>query len=231
MSGRSLAVVCAGGKDVALAPRSRFTSCVFALRPDLLARTALSVMAVVIVPGVVAEITARDDVLELDGERTLTALVSVAFMLGAATAAVAWAFRQHPIERASLGLAAVLVVLAVQEWTDLHLSLERALGVRWELVYAPLAAVGAACGLATLRSMRGALERRLMTGGALLFVLAHALGQRPFVGPELIDDTLLGVEEILDMAAALLIWLSFAYAAEELEKHAAAPHEPQQPSN
>ena len=187
-------------------------------------------MVAVIVPGVVAEITGRDDVFELDGDQKLAALVSAAFALGAAIAAVAWASRQHPIELAPLGLGALLVVLAVQEWTDLHYDLERALGVRWELVYAPLAAAGAAFALATLRSFPGPLARRAMTGGALLWLLAQGVWLRPFVGSELVDDTLLGAEEILEMAGFLLIWLSFAYAAVEPEKHAAAPRAVQPPS-
>jgi hypothetical protein len=182
-------------------------------------------MAVVFVLGVAAEVTARDDVFELDGDQKLTALVSAAFLLGAATAAAAWALWQRPMDRPPLGLAALFVVLAVQEWTDLHSELETALGVRWELVYAPLGAAGAALAWATLRSMRGPLERRVLIGGALLWVVAQVLDQRPFVGPELVDDTLLGAAEMLEMAGSLLIWLSFAYAAEELQRHAAAPGE------
>jgi hypothetical protein len=80
--------------------RSRFTSQVFAVRPGVLAGTGLAAIAALILPGALAETSARDNVFELDDDWTLGALVSAAILLGAATAAAAWAFREHPIDRA-----------------------------------------------------------------------------------------------------------------------------------
>ena len=205
--------------------RSRFRSYIFAVSPALVARTGLGVMAALIVPGVLAETSSRDNVFELDNDRTLAALVSAAIMLGAAAAAAAWAFRRQRFERAPLGLAALFVGAAAHEWIGLHYEVEALFGVSWELVYAPIAAAGAALALATLRSMRGQLERRMMVAGGLLWLLAQGLDHRGVIGSELVDDVFQGAEEIAEMAGSLLFWLSFAYAAERLEKRRAALRE------
>jgi peptidoglycan/LPS O-acetylase OafA/YrhL len=199
-------------------------------RPALVARIGLAAIAALIPPGTLAELTPRDNVFELDDDWTLAALLTFAILLGAAAAAVAWAFRRRPVDRAPVVLAALLVALAVDELTSLHQHVETAVGVNWELVYALPAAAAAACAFASARGMPGRLERRLMAGAGLLWLLAQALDHRPAEGSEAVDDILEGAEEIMELCGSLLIWLSFAYAYAGLARQAAALHTSRAPS-
>ncbi|GIG29388.1 hypothetical protein [Cellulomonas marina] len=104
-----------------------------------------------------------------DDERTIPAAWSAMMLLAAAAVAVPAAVRSS---RLYAWVAAGALLMAADEWAALHETLERDLGVDWQVLYAPLGVVAVVLAVLLLRRLWRTDRRTL----ALLVVVAALWG-------------------------------------------------------
>ncbi|MCY7396226.1 MAG: hypothetical protein LH468_08780 [Nocardioides sp.] len=90
-------------------------------------------------------------VFDLDGEWVVPSVWSCALL--AAAAAATWAARGD-LGRATVPVAALFAFMALDELASAHERLESAVGVDWQLLYAPVVLAGGVAWLLMLRDLR-----------------------------------------------------------------------------
>ena len=188
------------------------------LSPRAFAIGAALLIAGLAVPGALTVRRGGGGPFDLDAELTVPALASAALLLCASAAAAA----AHATRRAGrrwhwAGLAALFLLMAIDEATGLHEALEQVSVVDWQTLYLPV--IGCAAALWALAYVQlVALERVLFAGGALAWVTAQVLEALEWTGPldaeRAVDGygILMGVEELLEMTGSALFALAVLLA-------------------
>lgn len=135
--------------------------------------------AVLLVLGAAASAVFADGsllrrVFHLDSEFGAAAVWSALLLVLAATAAL----RRTAESRWFTGFGLLLLALAVDEMFAVHEALERATGVDWQVLYAPLAVLGVAAALGVVQrlrttGLRGAVP--VFLAGGACWVVSQAL--------------------------------------------------------
>ncbi len=157
-------------------------------------------------------------IFDLDGERNVPATYSAALWTCLALLAVLLG-RADPSPGAAriwFGLSAPLLLVAADEFGEIHERLERITGIDWQILYSPLGLVAALLWLLVGRRLR------TLPGGFGLFVAGTVCGAVSQVleaveyGPNDEEirafNELVVSEELLEMVAALLIGLALLAA-------------------
>ena len=196
--------------------RSRYRSRAEALlaRPWHVARLLSCGIVLFGVLGVVQRLHPDDHwlhVVDLDFEWVPPALFS-ALLDAAACAAFVALVRRGVVPRAGAAVAAVLGLMALDEWFGLHEHLEVLTGVDWQTLYAPVFLAAGVAGLLLLRSWGRRLPAAslLFVGGGVLWAVAQVLEHLEFVDgdqPVAHYDLLSVPEELLEMTGSMLFLL------------------------
>ncbi len=117
----------------------------------------------------------------------------------------------YPARAAVLGLAALFAWMGVDEVVQVHERLEGATGVDWQVLYAPLGALGAVALILTVRHMPGVPERAVLVLGASAWLVAQVFEDLQWNGDQQARyfHVLMGAEELLEMTGSLLFGLAF----------------------
>lgn len=197
----------------------------------------------------------RLGIFNLDGERTVPAVVSGGFLFLAAVLALAVAQTGdwEKAERRALWLiAAFFTFMGIDEGVLIHERIGGVFHLRWQIPYIPVAAVGFVLWLQVLRALSAnTLAVRIWIAGAATWVVAQAceIAQSAFAPQhEAADGTILPLhgaidlhfvitimEELAEMSGsalfmlALLFFLRFQTAASPKRRrtHIAVPAEPE----
>lgn len=164
---------------------------------------------------------------DLDGERNVPALFSALLLIGGGVA----------LFRLSLGAAGalfsmLLVYGALDEAAQIHETLERRLGLDWQLLYLPVFAGAAILWyLVFLRLPRGSVSKRFLVAGATAWIGAQALEFAQWDGdrPRSAYRALMVPEEVLEMAGSAVILVGLLFAANSratLRCEQASNHQP-----
>lgn len=196
-------------------------------RRELVAVVAVAIAATGFVGAAVAFDFLHAPVFDLDGEKTVPAVLTGLLLAGAAWAGFR-AARQHDSRRILL-LAAALGVMAFDETLVIHERLERWTGIGWQFLYLPVFAVAGLGWLTAVLLTRRLTGRfALLVGGAGAWVVAQMLELYEWragtekLGQAAYEERLASTEyrlamvpeEVLEMAgSALLLFGLLALAA------------------
>jgi hypothetical protein len=181
----------------------------------VLAAALVACIAAFGIAGVIVGAEESDSWFHLENEFTAPAYFSAALLLTAG--AFAWLAARESEDRmrlAWLALAALWLVMGMDEVVSLHERIERRVGVDWQLLYLPVAAAG---GVAWLFVFRGSdrVIRLLLALGAAAWVAAQVLENLQWdSNDERVDafEQMMISEEILEMTGSLF-FLAAVYLA------------------
>lgn len=161
---------------------------------------------------------------DLDRELRVAAAFSGAVLVsGAAVFAVLAGRAVGGLRRASGAMAALLAVMAGDEVVELHERLEAATGVDWQLLYLPVAMVGALAWLRLLRAWRGrTLPGVLLIAGAACWGVSQVLEAVQWNGDVQVEGYvgLMLAEEMLEITgSAFLLLAGLAVLVAEAVRH------------
>jgi hypothetical protein len=192
------------------------------LAPGFTAAAALFVIAVLgVLGGLEQGTSARLGMFDLDVEGTVSTAFSSLLLFVAAGMAYLLAsvpFDPFPERLATLALAGVLWFMGIDEGIRLHEEVDAAVGLDWQLLYAPAVVLAAWAGwrvwglLDRIGAGRGAL-----LGGAAAWVLSQLLELVQFEGelrPGIIDAEHLSDAEFAEATREL--WYVLASTSEEV---------------
>lgn len=154
----------------------------------------------------------------LDAEHTVAGYLSGALLVlaGAVTWWLAAAWGGRPGARAALVvLGAFLGFLALDEVLAVHERVEARAGVDWQLLYLPVALVGATAGLVAAYALRRRrLALTLLITAGLAWAAALLLEDLQWDGDVLAHPSLVYYEELLEMGGSALIVVAMLLARE-----------------
>ena len=158
------------------------------------------------------------DALDLNAEQTPAAAYSSLLLLAAAGVAfvLALALTDHADRRSWALLAGVLGFLALDEIALVHEAIQEEVGVKGQIVLAPVALVGLVAWLGIMRAPdTGSTAQRLLVGGAGCWAFAQLLD----VGQDPEKDRMMYTvvpEEILEMIGSALFLFAAVVVVREL---------------
>lgn len=150
--------------------------------------------------------------LDLDGEGNVTAAFSAILLVAAGVGSIAVAILHVGPTLAWRAFGGILILMALDEALVLHERVESALGVDWQLLYAPLILLCGGAWLVVLTSLQRnlAASATMLTGGAawLASQILERIQWRE--GDVKVDGyaLLMTIEEILEMAGSALFLLA-----------------------
>ena len=150
------------------------------------------------------------DAFHLDRERNAPAALSAAFLAAGGIAFLA-AVAKGRLRPVSVGLAALLLLMAADELLEWHETLERRTGVDWQLLYAPVGLAGALVWLLVMRQLRGDRTATvLLAGGAAAWALSQVLERVEWDGGRQVSGYgfMMPVEELLELSGSAMFLLA-----------------------
>jgi hypothetical protein len=201
-----------------------------ALRLDL-GRVALANGAVIVLLGVLGVLYLAFEspfgFFELDGERNAPATYSAAlWTLVALVAVLLGRVDRAPGARLMwLGLSAPLLLVAADEFGEIHERLERITGIDWQILYSPLALVAVFLWVLVGRRLRTLAGFGLFVAGTVCGAASQILEAVEY-GPNDKEirgfDELVVAEELLETVAVLLVGLALLAALRAVSSRARA---------
>ena len=143
----------------------------------------------------------------LDAEQAVPTYVSATILYAAAGLAVLTMVRAQ-LDRWVLLVAGLWVFLGVDEANAIHERLERATGIDWQVLYAPLAMAALLLFMALLRTTNGT-SKQVLAAGAVGWAISQVLELVQNLGgePVALYDWYMVPEEILELAGSALFVL------------------------
>lgn len=188
------------------------------------ARAVLVVgFGVVAALGFLGALTAHHDVhsrwFDLDGEYNLPALWSSVLLLAAGGLAALVARR--PGWRVVAGLGLLFGFMGFDEAVAIHERLEALTGIDWEVLYAPVVAVGAVAWLTVWRRARSVVwARSALVAGSAAWAVAQFLEKVQWHGDVQAAhyELMMVPEELLEMTGSLLFLAGVVLVARALDE-------------
>jgi peptidoglycan/LPS O-acetylase OafA/YrhL len=190
---------------------------------------AVGFAVVIAVLGVLGAIDVRYEsapAFDLDAEMKVPAFVAGLILLcAAATSGLAAASEPAGRRWPWVVLAAVFTLMAVDEVTRLHETLEDETGVDWQTLYLPLMAAAGIAWLVLLRRLRGVrIAAVLLAAGAALWVCAGVIEAVQWTGPRESErpvdgyGILMGIEELCELTGSACFALAPLVAVRTRER-------------
>ena len=183
----------------------RLTSGVASVRPLTVAITLGMAIGAFAVLGTLQRVYSSEsfELWNLDAEGSAPSLFSATLLYGAAALATLAVIRGG-LERWVLSVAALWLFLGVDDANGIHEKLQSATGVDWQILYAPLAAVGIVLFIALLKTVT-VVPGRLLIVGALAWTSSQILElvEHGRVRPVDLYNWYMVPEEILEMVGSV----------------------------
>jgi len=161
-------------------------------------------------------------IFDLNGERNVPAAFTAAVWTCVSVVALLLGRAEQPVPVARVwqALSVFLLFVAADEFGEIHERLERITGVDWQILYAPLGLVAAGLWVLVGRRLRGLRAGfGLFIGGTVCAVVSQVLEEIEYgANDQRVSgyDALVVVEELLEMATAVLIGLALLAALRAL---------------
>jgi hypothetical protein len=162
----------------------------------------------------------------LDAEYWFASMWSAALLLAAAYVTVAYG--QAVRSPAAAVLGAFFAFMGVDEYMAIHERVEKAAGVDWQILYAPLVLVGGVACLLVIRAQWHARHRiavRLLFGGGILWCVAQLLEKIQWDGDRQVSGyyAMATAEELFEMLGSLMFGLAMLIALQAVTSRRDAP--------
>ncbi len=182
----------------------RLTSAITALRPTNVAWTLAVAISGFAILGALQRIypTGPFGLWNLDAEGAPPTFFSATLLYAAAGLAALTVMRGR-LDRWVLAVAGLWAFLGVDDANAIHERLQRATGIDWQYLYAPLALAGLVLFVALMRTTSG-ISRRLLLAGAAGWGISQVLElvQHGRVEPVALYNWYMVPEEVLEMAGS-----------------------------
>ena len=161
-------------------------------------------------------------IFDLNGERNVPAAFTAALWTCVSVVALLLGRAEQPaaVARVWQALSVFLLFVAADEFGEIHERLERITGIDWQILYAPVGLVAAGLWVLVGRRLRGLRAGfGLFIGGTVCAVVSQVLEEIEYgANDQRVSgfDALVVVEELLEMATAVLIGLALLAALRAL---------------
>ena len=162
------------------------------------------------------------EIFDLNGERNVPAAFTAALWTCVSVVALLLGRAEQPaaVARVWQALSVFLLFVAADEFGEIHERLERITGIDWQILYAPVGLVAAGLWVLVGRRLRGLRAGfGLFIGGTVCAVVSQVLEEIEYgANDQRVSgyDALVVVEELLEMATAVLIGLALLAALRAL---------------
>jgi len=161
-------------------------------------------------------------IFDLNGERNVPAVFTAALWTCVSVVALLLGRAEQPaaVPRVWQSLSVLLLFVAADEFAEIHERLERITGIDWQILYAPVGLVAAGLWVLVGRRLRGLRAGfGLFIGGTVCAVVSQVLEEIEYgANDQRVSgyNALVVVEELLEMATAVLIGLALLAALRAL---------------